>query len=54
VSRRDGDRFTIPQVLFPPCIPLDAEIMETYRMEVVRVCSEERAARKAAGEDGPP
>lgn len=32
---RDQDRFDIPLVLFPPCVPLDLEIMETYRMEII-------------------
>ncbi len=32
---RDQDRFGIPLVLFPPCVPLDREIIETYRKELV-------------------
>ena len=32
---RDQDRFDIPLVLFPPCVPLDREIIETYRREIV-------------------
>ena len=32
---RDQDRFGIPLVLFPPCVPLDREIIETYRAEIV-------------------
>jgi hypothetical protein len=32
---RDQDRFGIPFVLFPPCVPLDREIIETYREEIV-------------------
>ena len=32
---RDQDRFVIPIVLFPPCVPLDLEIIETYRAEII-------------------
>jgi hypothetical protein len=32
---RDQDRFHIPLVLFPPCVPLDHEIIETYRQELI-------------------
>ena len=32
---RDQDRFGIPLVLFPPCVPLDREIIETYRQEII-------------------
>ena len=32
---RDQDRFAIPLVLFPPCVPLDREIIETYRQEII-------------------
>lgn len=32
---RDQDRFDIPLVLFPPCVPLDREIIEAYRQEIV-------------------
>jgi hypothetical protein len=32
---RDQDRYNIPLVLFPPCVPLDLEIIWTYRDEIV-------------------
>jgi hypothetical protein len=32
---RDQDRFDIPLVLFPPCVPLDLEIIDTYRQEII-------------------
>jgi len=32
---RDQDRFDIPLVLFPPCVSLDREIIETYRQELI-------------------
>jgi hypothetical protein len=32
---RDQDRYDIPLVLFPPCVPLDLEIIETYRQEII-------------------
>ena len=32
---RDQDRFGIPLVLFPPCVPLDLEIIETCRQEII-------------------
>ena len=32
---RDQNRFDILLVLFPPCVPLDREITETYRMEII-------------------
>ncbi len=34
---RDQDRFDIPLVLFPPCVPLDSEIIETSRREIIAV-----------------
>lgn len=43
---RDQNRFGIPLVLFPPCVPLDLEIIETYREEVVA-----ELKRVAAGSD---
>jgi hypothetical protein len=32
---RDQDRYDIPHVLYPPCVPFDLEIMETYRQEII-------------------
>lgn len=46
---RDQDRFDIPLVLFPPCVPLDLEIVETYRQEIIA----EMKRIVARGEDGP-
>lgn len=53
VARRDEDSFGIPEVIYPPCIPLDIEIMETYRMEVgaeLRRWDRDRAAPDGARE----
>jgi hypothetical protein len=32
---RDQNRYWLPLLVYPPCVPLDREIMETYRMEIV-------------------
>ena len=34
-SRRDEDRFTLPILIYPPCVPIDLDIMETYRAEII-------------------
>lgn len=45
-GRRDEDRFDLDFAMFPPCIPLDLEIIETYRTainaELERVAAEGR------------
>jgi hypothetical protein len=46
---RDQDRYDIPLVLFPPCVPLDLEIIETYRQEIIA----EPKRIVARGEGGP-
>ncbi len=48
---RDQDRFDIPSVLFPPCVPLDYEITETYRQEIV---AEAKRLAARGNEGGPP
>ena len=49
---RDQDRFDIPLVLFPPCVPLDPEIIETYRQEIIaeikRLVAKENEGRPKA------
>jgi hypothetical protein len=32
---RDQRRYSLPLLIYPPCVPLDREIMETLRMEIV-------------------
>ncbi len=32
---RDQDRYWLPMLIFPPCVPLDLEIIETYRQEII-------------------
>ena len=32
---RDQARYWLPLLVYPPCVPLDREIMETYREEIV-------------------
>ena len=31
---RDEERYWLPMLIYPPCVPLDLEITETYRMEI--------------------
>jgi hypothetical protein len=39
-GRRDEDRYAISFAIFPPCVPIDIEIIETYRMAVVEFLTE--------------
>ena len=50
VGVRDTGRFDLPFAMYPPCVPLDLEIMETFRQAVGRLLDEwerEEAARAA-------
>jgi len=35
-GRRDEHRFALDFAVYPPCVPLDLEIMESYRAEISR------------------
>ncbi len=39
-GRRDEDRYAISFAIFPPCVPIDIDIMETYRMAVLEFLTE--------------
>ncbi len=50
VGVRDTGRFDLPFAMYPPCVPLDLEIMETFRQAVGQLLDEwerEEAARAA-------
>jgi hypothetical protein len=40
VGVRDTGRFDLPFAMYPPCVPLDLEIMETFRRAVRRLLDE--------------
>jgi hypothetical protein len=50
-SRRDEDRFTLPILIYPPCVPIDIEIMEAYRAEIVAELRRFRAEMAARVEN---
>ena len=50
-SRRDEDRFHLPILIYPPCVPIDLDIMETYRAEIIAELRRFRA--KMAAERNP-
>ena len=35
-SRRDEDAMSMDLAVFPPCVPFDLDIIETYRVEIQR------------------
>ena len=39
-ARRDEDATWQPYMIYPPCVPLDLEIMETYRGEIAALMTE--------------
>jgi hypothetical protein len=46
-GRRDEDYFAISLAIFPPCVALDIEIVETYRQEIIA------ELRRIAAQDEP-
>lgn len=49
VARRDEDRYALFFAIFPPCVPLDLDIIESYRTEVREELARWAADRKALG-----
>ena len=43
-SRRDEDTTDISLAIFPPCVPMDVDMIESYRMEISREISRLEAA----------
>ncbi|MGN6307105.1 MAG: hypothetical protein ACTHNH_19975 [Mesorhizobium sp.] len=46
VGVRDAGRFDLPFAMYPPCVPLDLEIMETFRQAVRRLLDEWEEAER--------
>jgi len=51
---RDQGRYWLPLLVYPPCVPLDREIMETYREEVLTVFNEWEALQRKPHPAAPP
>jgi hypothetical protein len=44
---RDEERYWLPILIYPPCVPLDLEITETYRQEIGATFKRLKAGREA-------
>lgn len=53
-ARRDEDAFSIELAMFPPCVPIDLDIIESYREEVRaeigRLCTRQAGEDSGAGD----
>ncbi len=52
VTRRDEDYHWLPLAVFPPCIPMDPDIIETYRVEVREEMDRIRSRARGRGAPG--
>jgi hypothetical protein len=53
-ARRDEDAFSIELAMFPPCVPIDLDIIESYReavrAEIGRLCAGQAGEDSGAGD----